>query len=55
MPKEKGKSKGKGKSKAKAAEKSGEQEPSRPTKKRKVEVLIPERSVGESIARTKGE
>ncbi|ETW77164.1 hypothetical protein HETIRDRAFT_105655 [Heterobasidion irregulare TC 32-1] len=53
MPKDKGKSKGKGKSKAKAAEKSGEPEPSRPTKKRKVEVLIPERSVGESIARTK--
>ncbi|ETW74710.1 hypothetical protein HETIRDRAFT_430984 [Heterobasidion irregulare TC 32-1] len=49
----KGKSKGKGKSKAKAAEKSGEPEPSRPTKKRKVEVLVPERSVGESIARTK--
>ncbi|ETW76610.1 hypothetical protein HETIRDRAFT_328711, partial [Heterobasidion irregulare TC 32-1] len=49
----KGKSKGKGKSKAKAAEKSGEPEPSRPTKKHKVEVVVPERSVGEIIARTK--
>ncbi|ETW78204.1 hypothetical protein HETIRDRAFT_429263 [Heterobasidion irregulare TC 32-1] len=52
-PKEKGKSKGKGKSTVPAAEKSEEKEPSRPLKRRKVEVLVPERSVGESIAQTK--
>ena len=48
MPKEKAKSKGKAKS-----EKLGEKEPSRPSKKRKVEVLVPEWSVGESIVQNK--
>ena len=41
--------------KVKAAKKLEETEPLCPTKKRKVEVLMPERSVGESIAQTRGE
>ena len=53
MPTEKGKSKGKGKSKEQSAPKSEEKE--RPLKRRKVEVLVPERSVGESIAQNKRE
>ena len=50
MLKEKGKLKGKAKS-----EKLGEKEPLRPSKKRKVEVLVPKQSVGESITRNKRE
>ncbi|ETW87794.1 hypothetical protein HETIRDRAFT_307154 [Heterobasidion irregulare TC 32-1] len=51
----KGKSTGKAKSasKAKSIEKSVEEGPSRPTKRRRVEVLVPERSVGDSIAQNK--
>ncbi|ETW83213.1 hypothetical protein HETIRDRAFT_119768 [Heterobasidion irregulare TC 32-1] len=45
------KEKGKGQVKAKSGAKSVENE--RPMKKRKVEVLVPERSAGESIARSK--
>ncbi|ETW77871.1 hypothetical protein HETIRDRAFT_429071 [Heterobasidion irregulare TC 32-1] len=55
MPVEKGKGKskekGKGKSKEQSAPKAEERE--RPLKRRKVEVVIPVRSVGDSIAQTK--
>ncbi|ETW78881.1 hypothetical protein HETIRDRAFT_420104 [Heterobasidion irregulare TC 32-1] len=55
MPMEKGKGKskekGKGKSKEQSAPKAEERE--RPLKRRKVEVVVPVRSVGDSIAQTK--
>ncbi|ETW80308.1 hypothetical protein HETIRDRAFT_427439 [Heterobasidion irregulare TC 32-1] len=47
----KSKSKGKGKSKEQSAPKAEERE--RPLKRRKVEVVVPVRSVGDSIAQTK--
>ena len=53
MTTEKGKSKGKGKSKEQSAPKSEEKEC--PLKRRKVEVVVPVHTVGDSIAQTKGE